>query len=297
MKIFKKTIFIIILFSSLSVFAVEAKKEITDILFREYKQISFEKLPKSSVEELVTIIPNLEISSEYANEFDIMTDTEYFEGISNVYRLHDFTGDGIEDLIYNGYVGSEEMFFALWEKQNNKFRIAGITWGEIAKIFLESTNNKIYSFALISGLCCDGFVGDIKTFSPVFKAGNLTYMEKYSYRFFVWTSFPDEYEVISKKRFQIKTDSCSLRDSPETDNKYNKELSGFEDMPVYGNIIAKLAKGSTGTAYAKFQDELENLWWFVALDTNARATYKRFYRDTCAYKCGWIDTKFLDIIE
>lgn len=298
MKIAKKLILIILLFSSISVFAVEAKKVIPNILFREYKQSSFGKLPKLSVEELVPVISNLEISSEYANEFDIMTDTEDLEGMSNVYRFHDFTGDGIEDLVYNGYVGgNEEMLFVLWEKQNGKFRIAGVNWGEIAKIFLELNNNKIYSFAIISGLCCDGSIGDIKIFSPLFKEDNLTYTEKYRYRFFVWTSFPDGYKIISEKRFQIKIDSCCLRGSTKTDNEYDKELSNFEDMPVYGNIIARLKKGSTGTAYAKFQDKSKNLWWFVALDTNARVTYNRFYRDTCAYKCGWIDTKFLDTIE
>ncbi len=242
------------------------------------------------------ITPNLEIIPGYDVEFNIITERMCSELESTCSRFCDFTGDGIDDLIYSNYVGGEEMLTVIWEKQDTMYRIAGSAWGEIAKILVD-TNSNHYSFVIVSGLCCDGFIADIKVYSPILKNDNLNYIEKYRYRSFGKSFSVDNYEIIQKKRLLVNKDTCCLRSCPKVDNEYDKEISDFEDMPVYGNIIARLKEGGMGTAYAKFKDESENLWFFVALDTNARVTYNRFYRDTLANKCGWIEDRFLEFVE
>ncbi|MEJ2355195.1 MAG: hypothetical protein P8Y62_04745 [candidate division WOR-3 bacterium] len=297
MKIAKKQIFIIILFSSPSVFAVEAKKEIPDILFHEYQQISFDSLPKLDSLKLHSIISRLEPFPEYAYEFDIITSRMESGPESTCSRFYDFTGDGVDDIIFNNHVAGEEKLFVLWGKQDTMYRIVGFTGGEISKILVDATNEIKYTFVVVSDLCCDSELGSIKIFSPEFEDNRLKYKESKRYEFFKWTNFPDSYERVPKGKFHVKYDSTCLRMSPEINDKYNGPYDDFDNKPLYGNIIAKLEKGGIGTVYAKFQDESQNLWWFVTMDANAKFVYDYQSRDSSACKCGWIDTKFLEIVE
>ncbi len=297
MKIVEKPIFIILLFSSFPIFAVEAKKEIPEILFHEYNQIAFDSLPEMSIEKFDSIRNILEISPEYAYTFETVLHPEYSEWLPMKYKLLDFTNDGNNDLIYNGAGAGEERLCILWENCIDKFKIGAVLGGDIAKILVDSTNGANYTFVVVFGLCCDSELGSIKVLSPGFKGNRLKYIESKIYEFFKWTDFPDNYERIPQKNFHVKSDSTCLRMSPEVNNKYNGPYDDFDNKPLYGNIIAKLAKGGTGTVYAKFQDKSQNLWWFVTMDANAKFVYDYQSRDSSACKCGWIESIFLEIIE
>ncbi len=297
MKITKKFIFIILLFLSLSVFAVEAKKEIPDILFHEYQQISFDSLPKPDSVKLRSVISELETFSEYAYQFDIITSRMESGPESTCSRFYDFTGDGVDDIIFNNHVGGEEKLFVLWEKKDTMYRISGFHWGEIVKILVNSTNGKNYTFVIVSDLCCDSEIGSIKIFSAELEDNRIKYPESKKYEFYAWTDFPDNYESIPQKKFHVKSDSTCLRMSPETNNEYNGPYYDFDHMPLYGNIIAKLAKDGMGIIYAKFRDESGNLWWFVTINAKAKLLYDYQSRDSSACKCGWIDARFLEVVE
>lgn len=227
---------------------------------------------------------------EIPDEFPILKksleniDTDYAGAI---FYNFDFTGDGIDDLIYSSNFGAEERHTVFWAKEKDSYRFIQFVWGSLEKLFRKH-NNKPYSLIIVSGFCCGSFIGDYTIYQPDFKNKKLFYSKKKNFKVFLDLEKP--VIVIPPITFQITNKPKYLRLSPRIDNSVDTVLS------LLGNIIAEFKIGSKGTAISLKKDSLKN-WWFVIMDTSSQTLKSNFYDDKYSHKVGWMSSENLKIID
>lgn len=266
--------------------------EFEDIIFRDKYIVKLDTLKTINKTEFHNILPLLGLPSDekkriYLKEF--IDKIDEFPELRRFYYF-DISGDGIDDLIFNGFKGGEELGIIIWIKSGTNFYFSNAFLGEI-KRFIKELQNKPYKIVTRSGFCCASHIGNINLIIPELNNDHLMYSNSNTYKLYYNLSVPDS--AISPIEFQVTQQNCKLRYEPIVNNNIDSFMTSISGKAFHGNILAEFEQGSDGVAFAE-KNYCNNKWWFVALNPNSRTINSQFYNDIDAYKLGWIDSRYLN---
>jgi hypothetical protein len=266
-----------------------------NLVFPSENQVTQAQLTPLTATELKEIQNSIELPTEYCLDHVKMriADNSIEEWLWGFYK-YDFSGDGIDDLIFISYCGGEEYRNYFWVKKDKKYYYSGLAMGTLVKLY-RTQDSKALSVVTRGGFCCLGYIGFINLYTPQIDNQIITYKLEKSVREVGHITLPEK--RMPTKRFIVKNDKYKLREQPVINDKYDAYESDFEHKPVYGNTLAEFSKGSKGEAIAEKSDETGRVWWFVIMDPDARAEYNRFYGDQTASKAGWMSSRFLEVLK
>jgi len=268
--------------------------KLANIVFPSDSQITVSQLTSITEKELKEIQSSIELPSDECLEVVKKTDVYYLSELLGGFEKIDFSGDGIDDLIFSTYCHAEELRNYFWVREGNRYYYSGLMVGTLVKLF-PSRDSKALSGVTRGGWCCMGQIGFINLYTPVTDNRTAKYkLGKRVWEFGLLTA-PDKRMPV--KKFILKKDEYRLRRQPFINDKYDAEDSDFERIPVNGNTLARFTKGSKGEAIAEQTDDKGELWWFVIMDDDAKTTYTRFYKDQNESKLGRMNPRFLEVIK
>lgn len=295
MKYFISFIVILCLIFLQSLAHAQGDLNMANLVFPSESQVTHAQLTPLTAGELKEIQGSIELPTEYCLDHIKMrvADNTIEEWLYSFYK-YDYSGDGIDDLIFINYCGGEEYRNYFWVNKDKKYHYSGIAKGTLVK-FYRTQDSKALSVVTRGGFCCLGYVGFVNLYAPTLDNQIVKYKLEKSVREFSQIALPEK--RMPSKRFVVKNDKYKLREQPVINDKYDDYESQFEQKPVYGNTLAEFSKGSKGEAIAEKPDDTGRVWWFVIMDSDAKAEYNRFYGDQTASKAGWMSSRFLEVIK
>ncbi|MEP0828111.1 MAG: hypothetical protein HRF51_06270 [bacterium] len=206
----------------------------------------------------------------------------------------DFSGDGNPDFIQTGFFVSEAPLTFLWIYDGTGYKLHDQLDGEVIRLVRETPYDS-YSIILEDGWCCAGYIGYYTLLRPVWFNNRFTYTTRMIIAQFRNTKIPPAKTM--ERNFTVEISECLLRETPEKIDTYDSLFSEIENLPVYGNIVARFPVGAMGIAFAEENDSTGLPWFFVTFDDNLNPTYSRFYGDSAAYLCGWVDSASIEFVK
>jgi hypothetical protein len=286
-----RPLIVILLYSILA----NAQDNVADVLFANSNSVNYEQLSPCRLSEIKQFKRFLDepIESWHSSCYS----DSPLEGVDSTltqFRLVDFSGDGVKDLIYTSYCSSETQFNFLWLRDGDSLKFVGSYVGTVKYLF-RSNVLEPYSLVMVTGYCCAGYVGNYYVYR--FNAGTKPKQldSLYTIREFSGTVFPTQ--TMHPIPFVVSQEGYQLRSSPIVFDSLDTDLSDMEEVEVRGNILARFQKGSRGLAVAKQADATGREWWFVVMDGEAKMIYTRFYSKQAASVCGWMSSRFLSRVE
>jgi hypothetical protein len=268
------------------------KKDLIDLLFRANEITSTANMGTCNTKD----ISLLEKSSHlFPNEPEAWPmKTAWKEKDYKSFKLFDFTGDGKIDLIYSGYFGSEECLNYLWVQTEKGFSFIGEIGGDIK--FMRNSKNDMFTIVSRCNYSSDGN-----------RFGNFIQYKieknKNNYKIVILENIQEYLDIyipqqrIDESKILITKDNSSLRSGLSNIDSIDKDESAFYSMPVYGNLLAKINKGSIGLVIAKENDKKGDAWYLVLFNSNTKVTYTRFNKTNEGKILGWINSKFTKFIN
>lgn len=288
----KKIIFIAIASTSLCY----SQKNIADVLFStSTTAIELTSITGYNLSELNLMKENIEIPDGFTEYPCIKHLCENIDTSSyRYYKKYDISGDGINDLIYSTYCGTEEYQNFLWIRIGKKFKFCGLYIGEIMRIVRRYPFEPC-SFFLRTGYCCAGYIGDYTFYEPILNKQHIAWEPVRTFQEYDDTEIPSK--LIYPIPFVITEAKYRLRESPIIIDSLDNEKSSRENRKVFGNILAEYPKGCTGLTFAEHKGADGRIWWFVIMDKSDSLSYDRFYGGSRTYKCGWMSSKYLKLLN
>jgi hypothetical protein len=210
------------------------------------------------------------------------------------FKLFDFSGDGKIDLIYSGNFGSEECLNYLWVQTEKGFSYIGEIGGDLK--FMRNSKNDTCT---VVSRCNYGSDGN--------RFGNLIQYtiekNKNKYKIIIKENIQEYLDIhtpkqrIDESKILITNDNTPLRSGLANIDSIDKDESAFYSMPVYGNLLAKINKGSTGLVIAKENDKKGDTWYLVLFNSDTKVSYTRFNKTNKGKFLGWINSKFTKSID
>ena len=285
-------LFIILLFNAVICFP---QSNIADILYPLSDTVlDFSVFPSYSRNELESLQNNIEIPKKDPRYGCEITQSSLFD---SVYRYKfikiDFNGDGQSDIFCSTEHCADEIISYAWIKVNNSYKYVNRYVGTILRAVKTKSNG--YKLLTKYGYCCGGYVGNYELIDPS-DTNKYWFINRQPtvYCEFIDTQFPKE--LVAPKPFITITDRAQLRTSHEVNNFLDSSISRFEEIAVYGNLVAEYVIKSTGKILSGFTDNNGDLWYFVLMDGKNLIGYNRFYRAQYAFKCGWMNSKDIKIL-
>lgn len=239
----------------------------------------------------------------------IRTGTGADSGGERVEDFHfiDFTGDGVEDVIYQGpwFERTPAGVDALEGTVARMFQVAdgratqvGRHSGGIQRIWRGRPGEAI-SYRVYSPGCCA---------EPEWSVEYLRAAERgppqrwFGYHKLVGradlrmpTRFWD-----TPRRFTVASEGYVLRATPQVKDRVGPGEEDWFTWDGRGNVLAEYARGARGTAYAEATDSTGRVWWFVRMDgfTRPRAAQTMEIQDHGEYiipndRLGWMSSRYL----
>lgn len=281
---------------------LNAQADFTSLVYPAKVSIDFQRIESLSMSQLKEIAPNIELPDSGMGFFFARFQTLSGELAKQVNRedlardlkFFDFSGDGVADLIFCGNAGPEEHFTYLWQRVRQTYLKRGGMWGRPTRL-IRNAQVGPYSFVVLSGLCCAGYVGEYRLYSPSNQSRRLSYVARDTVLDFHEMVFPNKrtlsIDLLVKKPTQM------LRLSPMILDTLDELASSIEEMPVRGNILSHIPGGSQVLAIARAVDEANRKWMFVLFRPKAKLAYSRFYSSPMATIAGWMEEKSLKTIK
>ena len=262
-----------------------------DLFFPLTKEFEWANVEKQNQKLKERFVKNLPEEFDWHKQYGVMP--------SLVACLHimDFNGDGLDDVIYNGYIaGSEAEYINTYMNTGNSFvKIFSETQHIYKMVFKDEKVHKLY---IRDGGCCCDYIGTNKIFSVDYSS-ELPKINPVSQMQFVNISreeYPDKY-FDTPIKFEVLNDKYNIRFSPVIDD--TTEV-GYCGELINGNSLGKIIFGSIGYALAEKADVTGRTWWFVALKPNTEIHEPVYYDETIlpnSYKLGWISSRFVKEIK
>jgi hypothetical protein len=219
------------------------------------------------------------------------------------FHLFDFTGDGVDDVVYsgpwydrgpNGFGALEGTRFKLYQVMNGRGMLVLSYPGALQRIFRQGRGQPVRLRALIHGCCADPeWNVDYLAARP---AGDTVKYEAYLRLMGREGIVMPTRFMVRPRPFTVNSDRYLLRASPKIDDagKSGEEWYNWEG---HGNAVAEFARGARGVALAEKTDETGRVWWFVRMDGRTWPTSAQiaFLHDDPMRmdRLGWMSSRFL----
>lgn len=234
----------------------------------------------------------------YPQEFWCYRQNESFtplpEDLMKDLHVVDINNDQKFDIIYDGYTCGEQTEISIFLNDGGTFKKIFTDYQEILK--LEFTNGILSAINIKDPGCCEEFTVTNRFYTVTYSAGNFEFILKNSYRYVENTKLPDLYWPNSKT-VKILNNNYNLRASPLVDAATEYEIYG---EPTKGNMVGRIPKDALAIAMADSTDETGRVWFFVAVlpEFPLKDTYLYDLEGAeKSYKCGWISSRFLEVVE
>ncbi len=262
-----------------------------DLFFPLNKEFNWATIEKQNQELKAKFIKNLPKELEFYQEQANLSE------LSNCLHVIDFNGDGIDDIIFNGYIANESKYIIIFINTGKSFVKIFTEHQEIHKIVFK--NGKVQQLYIRDGGCCCEYIGINKIYSIDYSSA-LPKINLMSQMQFINNSveeYPSHYFDKTIK-FEVLNDQYNIRFSPIVDDITEVGYCGWDEN---GNSLGKIKSGSIGYALAEKADSTGRIWWFVALQPTTEIYKSIYYDETIlpnSYKLGWISSRFVkEIIE
>lgn len=303
---FSKFMFFYVLF--IIIYITPVRADIFDLLFPnriKYNKVLDTPIP---VDDIKPILQQLEIPDTSDNRLDFEKYSYHAikyatsqKGIHEnyiFYSKYDLNNDGISDIIYSGLVGPPEAMTIVWLNDGENYKFTAIFQGYHESL-IQQDSTLGTSLIIKSNYCCASIVSKITIMKPILIDNVFFYKKSAQYLQFYKLEIPKNIDVLKPIKFMTINDNYRLRYSPLT-NTIKDTIGIFNEVinkPVYGNIIAEFEKGSIGNAVASYPDDTGRIWYFVIMSKDAKTTYSLFKDNNYAHKCGWMSSRFVNIIK
>jgi len=261
-----------------------------DLFFPLSKEFDWAEIEKQNQVLKSNFIKNLPDELEPRRECGALLDLE------NDLHIIDFNGDGLDDIIFNGYLCGEAEYIIIYINTDKAFTKIFTETQQIHKI--EIKNGKVYQLYIRDGGCCCEYIGINKIFSVDYSAAmpKISSISRMQYINNSVEKYPNYY-FDKPIKFEVLNDKYNIRFSPMIDDAMEV---GYCGMEVKGNSLGKLKLGSIGYALAESIDSTGRVWWFVAIEPTSEIYESIYYDDAISpdtYKLGWISSRFVKEIS
>jgi hypothetical protein len=261
-----------------------------DLFFPLNKEFDWTKIEKQDQALKANFIKNL------PDELEPRRECGGFSNLENDLHIIDFDSDGLDDIIYNGYLCSEAEYVIVYINTGKSFTKIFTETQQIHKIVIK--NGKVDRLYIRDGGCCCEYIGINKIFSVDY-SGTLPKINPISKMQYINNSveeYPNHY-FDKPIKFEVLNNRYNIRFSPVIDD--TTEV-GYCGMDINGNSLGKLKSGSIGYALAENVDSTGRIWWFVAIEPVSEIYESIYYDETRSpdtYKLGWISSRFVKEIN
>ena len=265
-------------------------------LTKEFEWTSLEKQNQELKEKFI---------KEHIDEFEYYRTNEKYmptmSDLENCVHIMDFNGDGLDDIIFNGTLGTEPDYVVIYINTGKSFVKIFEETQKIHKMVFE--NGKVSRLYIQDNGCCCETIGTNKIFNVDYscelpKINLLSQMQYLNNRatYNGVAQYPSNYfEKLIK--FEVLNDRYNIRFSPILDDTTEVCHCG---EPANGNSLGKIKSGSIGYALAEKTDSTGLIWWYVAMSPNTELYESLYiglqYRPN-DYRIGWISSRFVKKID
>lgn len=226
----------------------------------------------------------------------------FFEGFNlddDYYKdfyVIDFDVDGIIDLLFYGYAGSESKQIILFQNDGSKFTSV---FDAMGSLYYVSNNNGFepLEFAVHHYGCCGDIIDVIEIYKPIQHSNTFNYYLSNKIALINGTKLPKD-KFVAPVAFETINPTYILRSEP----KINNETGTYpEPIELLGNQVAVYPPKSNGTAYAYEIDETGRKWYFVIMKNNIKpiqSIFHKGYNNKTPYcSFGWISSRYINEIK
>ena len=275
-------------------------KNQVDLFFplnNEFEWANIEKQDQELKTRFIKNLPDDFIEDILPGDFEFYT--QYGGSISNLEAgLHivDFNGDGLNDIIFNGYLGGEAEYIIIFINTGQSFAKIFTEIQKFHKVVFE--NGKVQKMYIQDGGCCCEYLLTNKIFNVDYRSDlpKINLISQMQYLNNSVEKYPSSYFEKTIK-FEVLNDKYNIRFSPIVDDTTQVWYCG---EPQNGNSLGKIKSGSIGYALAEKIDTTGRVWWFVALHPNSEIYEPIYYNNEISpnsYKLGWISSRFVKEIK
>jgi hypothetical protein len=218
------------------------------------------------------------------------------ENLENRFTIADFNNDGLDDIIYFGYIGgSESEFVVFFQRTENGFKEILKVAGYPVEVSKPNLIKNLH-FTIKNYPCCADIVSVIESYAPLEISNEFKYIvqSKYAFIDLKISIFP---ETFFEKPIHFKTlqEKYTLRFVPEIND------STFYHIDIQGNSAGIYPKGSIGVALSEKKDSTGRVWWFVYMKNNLKPIEDNLHKgsnnEQPYYSFGWISSRYIEEIK
>ena len=213
---------------------------------------------------------------------------------SNCYVV-DFDADGINDLLYFGYLGGESLGLVFFKNDGQEYSKIFEVMGNLVYL----SEFKMYtplSFAVNHYGCCASINDVLEYYTPTNIDVEFKYQLSQKIAHIKGMLFPVD-GFIDPIAFKTVNPEYKMRLKPIIDD----DQSFHPDYPMPGNTIAIYPAGSLGTAIATKTDETGRVWYFAIMKNNIEPIknilFKGYNNDQSYFSMGWISSRFVEELK
>lgn len=266
------------------------QKKLADFLFTAGKAIPPAQFGKLKAQEYAETLKLIRFQPDACWDF-VKKDLPYQR---DLFSTFDFSGDGVDDLIFSSYCAQPEMRNYLWVREGNQYVYAGFIGGTILKALRDQWAPG-FLMLVTSGPASTSRAGAITIYALHREKGVIALRVRKKVLAFDGLMAPEL--GMRPVRFTVGKDKQPLRTAPERQDDYDAAASGAEKRPVHGNILAEFPRGEKGEAISEYKDIRGVRWWFVVMQEDARTVSSRFPEDPDGHKAGWMEATNLEVVR
>lgn len=246
---------------------------------------------KEDFEKKKNMVTQLKKFTELNFVFNIQKEIEY-----DLFHIIDFDRDGLNDIIFYGFVGNEIELILFFKNDGSKFKEVLFNGGDPIYIS-DPEDNFPMSLIIKQYPCCADFVSVIEKIEPVNIPGEFKYIvtSKEAYCDFEESIYPEKYFKHNIKFITTQAKS-NLRITPLIgDTTFN--YTAVDST----NTAAIYPAGSLGVAIAEKKDTSERVWYFVKMLNNKKPIINIIhggFLDSLPYcSYGWMSSRVIKKLE
>jgi hypothetical protein len=221
------------------------------------------------------------------------------------FHLFDFTGDGVDDVVYsgpwyergpNGFGAMEGTRFKLYQVMNGRAVEVMQHYGSLQRIFRGGAGQPV-SFRTVQYGCCSDPEWSIQYYRPVRAGDTVRYEAHGRVMGREGLEMPAAF-MSSPRSFTVNNARYLLRADPGIDTPPQDDAD-WDEWAGRGNALAEYGRGARGIALAERTDATGRVWWFVRMDGRTPPVDAQFPEANSEGirmdRLGWMSSRFLTV--
>lgn len=224
------------------------------------------------------------------------------------FHFIDFSGDGVDDVIYDGLYFARNTDGAVGSGEGTHIKLYQVIGGRAVEVMEHHGSlQRIWkaraggpvSFRTFHPGCCGEVHWQIDYFRPAVRGDTVRFEPYHHVLGREEMRMPTRF-LPSPRRFTVNNDQYVLRASPKILDSV-KTGDAHPSWEGHGNVVAEYGRGARGTALAEETDSTGRVWWFVRMDGATPPTAAQVDapyvgdRPVPADRLGWMSSRFLTV--